>query len=336
MGGGKPALASAAQMGSVTAMSDLRHTPRDHGGDLDDAAARFGGARTAWLDLSTGINPVAYTVPAIPAAAWTTLPDTTARAALEQAARRFWRVPARAGVLAAPGTSSLIARIPVLRPAATVTIPSPTYNEHRAAFRAAGWRLGDNGTAHVAVHPNNPDGRLWRRDEFPTAALTVIDESFCDTAPQESLIAMADRPGVIVLKSVGKFWGLAGMRLGFAIGDPQLIARLGELLGPWPVPGPAIHVGSVLLNDAAWAERTRERLAADIAALDTLMSRRGVELVGGTTLFRTYAVDDAAAWQERLAQRQIWTRVFPYSKHWLRLGLPAPESWPRLQGALAG
>ncbi len=316
-------------------MSDLRHSPRDHGGDLDDAAARFGGARAAWLDLSTGINPVAYPLPAIADGAWTALPDSTARAALEQSARRFWRVPARAGVLAAPGASALIARTPALRPAATVTIPNPTYNEHRAAFRAAGWRLGEGGTAHVVVHPNNPDGRLWRSAELPTAALTIIDESFCDTIPEQSLVTLAERPGVIIFKSVGKFWGLAGMRLGFAIGDPQLLARLAELLGPWPVSGPAMSVGTALLNDPGWAARSRTRLAQDAARIDALMTARGARLVGGTALFRTYEVDDAATWQERLARQQIWSRIFPYSRHWLRLGLPAPESWPRLEGALA-
>ncbi len=300
----------------------------DHGGGLDAAAQRYGGGRADWLDLSTGINPRPYPLPMLPADAWTALPDRAAAEALEQAARAFWRVPDGAAVLAAPGASALIARIPALRPPGRVSIVGPTYNEHAHAFRAAGWEIAPDADAAVVVHPNNPDGRLWRNAPAP---FQIIDESFCDICPEESRIDLAARPGVIVLKSFGKFWGLAGLRLGFSIGDPELIRRLATMLGPWPVSGPALAIGTSALNDVAWAQETRTRLARDAARLDALV---GARVVGGTPLFRLYEVDDAAAWQDRLARHRIWTRIFPYSRTWLRLGLPDGDGWDRLEGAL--
>jgi cobalamin biosynthetic protein CobC len=313
---------------------------RDHGGGLDAAAARHGGARADWLDLSTGINPVPYPVADVLAClapdAWTALPDGAAQDALTEAARAHWLVPRGAALLAAPGASALIARIPALCPPGRVVIPGPTYNEHAAAFAAQGWHVAQQGTggARVAVNPNNPDGRTWRAEELTGtgAALTVIDESFCDISPEASLIALADRPGVIVLKSFGKFWGLAGLRLGFAIGDPALLARLAESLGPWPVSGPALAIGAAALRDATWADRTRERLRIDAARLDAIMAAAGTGPGRGTRLFRLYDTDDAASWQKRLAGRRIWSRVFPYSPRWLRLGMPGPDGWTRLEG----
>ena len=307
-------------------------TPRDHGGGLDAAALRWGGERADWLDLSTGINPVPYSPPPISTGAWTALPDRAASEALERAARRFWRVPDSAAVLAAPGASALIARLPFVLPRGSVAIPGPTYNEHEAAFRAAGWSF-DGTDAMVVVHPNNPDGRRWRASDLPLP-VAVIDESFCDVIPDESLIDQAARPGRVVLKSFGKFWGLAGLRLGFAISRPETIVRLADLLGPWPVSGPALRIGAAALTNPAWAEDTRARLNKDAARLDRLMTTHGAALAGGTDLFRLYCVDDAAAWQDRLARRCIWTRIFPWSRIHIRLGLPDGDGWAQLEAAL--
>ncbi|WP_319824799.1 threonine-phosphate decarboxylase [Thalassovita sp.] len=307
---------------------------RDHGGGIDAAAARFGGARAGWIDLSTGINPVPYPIGQVSIDAWTELPDTEATIRLLDAARAFWNVPQEAAIVAAPGASALIRHIPLLRPAGTVDIPRPTYNEHWAAFEAAGWaEASDRPDARVLVHPNNPTG-IWHEPAALTAPLTVIDESFCDVAPEQSLIAHSQQRGQIVLKSFGKFWGLAGLRLGFAIGHPQDISALGQMLGPWAVSGPALQIGARALSDHEWAHATRTRLQADAARLDALMTRAGAGLAGGTTLFRLYSVDDCQQWQERLAHHRIWTRVFPYSRHYLRLGLPAPQHWQRLEAAL--
>lgn len=312
-------------------------SPADHGGGIDAAAAQYGGARADWLDLSTGINPVPYPLPAFAGDIWTALPDAAATRAAEAAARSFWRVPDGAAVLAVPGASAAIARLPGLRDPAVAAIPGPTYNEHARSFAAQGWQVmpGGPAMARVVVHPNNPDGRRWPEDEASEGLLDggmlVIDESFCDVVPGASLIEMSARPGVVVLKSFGKFWGLAGLRLGFAIGDPGLIAGLARALGPWPVGGPALAVAVQALADGAWAEATRARLAADAARLDALV---GWPVVGGTDLFRLYDTGNARRMQDHLARARIWSRTFPYSDRWLRLGLPGPDGWSRLEAAL--
>lgn len=315
------------------------HKTRDHGGGLDAAIARWGGTRADWIDLSTGINPHPYPVTQFPGYAWTMLPDQSAQDDLLTAARSFWKVPQGAAILAAPGASALIARIPALAPAGCVDIPTPTYNEHAAAFVGQGWHLAQTphacvkADARVLVHPNNPTGRLWSQDEA-CAPLTVIDESFCDVTPDASLIRETTQPGRIVLKSFGKFWGLAGVRLGFAIALPDTIQRLTDLCGPWATSGPALHIGAKALRDTTWASDTRTRLAADATRLDDLMLSHGATLAGGTSLFRLYEVDDATAWQSKLAKAHIWSRVFPYSKTYLRLGLPASDQWSQLEAAL--
>ena len=306
---------------------------RDHGGALDAAVARWGGTRSDWLDLSTGINPQPYPLPQIPPEAWTALPDSGALTRLEQSARRFWRIPDAAEVLAVPGASAAIAQLPRLRPAGRVEIPGPTYNEHGAAFRLAGWTLTEEAPdALVAVHPNNPDGYLWSADRL-AAPLTIVDESFCDVCPDRSHIALAARPGCVVLKSFGKFWGLAGLRLGFAIGDPDLVAALKDALGPWAVSGPACTIGAEALSDPAWAAETNRRLTDDAARLDTILTAQGAEVVGGTTLFRLYRVDNGEAAQAHLARHRILTRVFPYADDWLRVGLPPAHRWDQLESA---
>ena len=312
----------------------MTEAARDHGGGLDAAVTRYGGARANWLDLSTGINPVPYPVGEISSDAWTALPDTAAMTRLELKARAFWGVPDGAELVAAGGASALIAQIPRVLSGDTVAIPGPTYNEHAAAFRAAGWRVVEDGKAqaHVVVHPNNPDGRAWQISRHPRPVL--VDESFCDVMPELSHIGQASHPNTIILKSFGKFWGLAGLRLGFAICAPDIAARLQEMLGPWPASGPALEIGARALADTDWAEATRARLASDSDRLDALLTAAGATVAGGTTLFRLYDVGDAAAWQNKLAQGHVWSRIFPYSERWLRLGLPAPDRWGQLENAL--
>ncbi|MEL6618160.1 MAG: threonine-phosphate decarboxylase CobD [Pseudomonadota bacterium] len=317
-------------------MNKAPRQARDHGGALDAAIDSYGGTRATWLDLSTGINPDAYPIPPVTADAWTALPDRNAHAALVAHARRFWNIPDAAAVLPVPGASAAIAQIPRLKPAARVHIPTPTYNEHMAAFALAGWtatRAADDAQAQAVVHPNNPDGRFWTAADL-TAPMRIIDESFCDVSPDRSLVHVTDQPGTLVLKSFGKFWGLAGLRLGFVIGDPGLVEQLAERLGPWPVSGIALEIGARALADTGWAEQTRTRLAADSDRVDAMMTARGATVVGGTPLFRLYDVPDARVWQHGLAQQHIWTRTFPYSDTWVRLGLPAATGWDRLDAAL--
>lgn len=312
----------------------MTDTPRDHGGGLDAAIALFGGHRADWLDLSTGINPVPYPVGPVAADAWTALPDKAATDRLIRAARNFWDVPADAHILPSNGASALIAAMPHVMRGKSAAIPTPTYNEHAAAFRAQNYALTDGmADVRVLVHPNNPDGRLWGAQEL-TRGPTVLDESFCDSCPQHSHTAQAGRSDLVVLKSFGKFWGLAGMRLGFVIASPEIVARCRDEIGPWAVSGPALEIGATALEDVAWADATRARLSRDAERLDALMAKSGIPSVGGTSLFRLYEVDNAVSWQEKLASGHVWSRIFPYSDRWLRLGLPAPDRWDQLEAAL--
>ncbi len=314
---------------------------QDHGGDLDRARAQWGGDRADWLDLSTGINPRPYPLPDLPPSVWTDLPDHAARNDLIAAARQFWRVPPSLDILPANGASALIAAMPRLVPKGTVLIPGPTYNEHRAAFQAQGWTVSEAtdqpATARVIVHPNNPDGHLFDGADLSNLSLVVIDESFADTDPDLTLRALAHRPGVVVLKSFGKFWGLAGVRLGFAIARPETIQRLADHLGPWAVSGAALRIGAQALQDDAWAQETRTRLDRDALRLDQMMTGSGrFQLLGGTPLFRLYKAANAKAAQDGLARHKIWTRIFPYDPTWIRLGLPGTsDGWKRLERALA-
>ncbi|MEE4120323.1 MAG: threonine-phosphate decarboxylase CobD [Paracoccaceae bacterium] len=320
---------------------------RVHGGDPGEAVARHGGAPGDWLDLSTGINPVPYPLPDIPARAWAALPAEREIAELEGAARAAYGTPAH--VVALAGAQAAIQLVPHLGRGGAARVLGPTYEEHAGALLDGGWQVRQvrevaalaGAELAVVVNPNNPDGRRHAHGELRALAgrvgLLVVDESFADAEPALSLAPhlARDAARVVVLRSFGKFYGLAGLRLGFALAGHALAERLRTLAGPWRVSGPAVAVGRAALADTGWQDATRTRLAQDAARLDRLAAGAGWRLVGGTPLFRTYDVGDGTAEQERLARARIWTRAFPYAPSWLRLGLPgAEDGWARLARAL--
>lgn len=324
---------------------------RDHGGDLDRAKARFGDGD--WLDLSTGINAVPYPLPELPPRAWAALPTRAETAALEAAARTAYRVGAQTDCIALAGAQAAIQLVPRLGGPGEARVVGPTYNEHAGALAAQGWTVTQVEDADglkgarlgVVVNPNNPDGRFWTPEELIDLAqdvgLLVVDESFADSAPEYSVIPFLDSVPegvlILVLRSFGKFYGLAGLRLGFALGPSALVEEMRRLTGPWAVNGPAITTGCTALADADWQAQTIARLSRDAVRMDALAEAAGWSLVGGTVLFRTYETGDALAAQERLAEARIWSRAFPYSSGWLRLGLPGCEpDWARLEAALKG
>jgi cobalamin biosynthesis protein CobC len=319
---------------------------RDHGGNLDWAISHFGGTKPGWIDLSTGINRQPYPVPEISPEAWSALPTARATARLIEAARGAYNT--KGSILPLAGAQAAIQSIPLLSKPGRAKILSPTYNEHAAALRAMGWVVEEAGTAEetagadlaVIVNPNNPDGRYHDSKSLlallPQVGRLVVDESFADPYPELSLAPEAGREGLVVLRSFGKFYGLAGMRLGFALGCEADIAALSQLAGPWPVCGPALEIGARALADTAWTEATAARLKAEIGRMDELAAKASWEVVGGTCLFRLYAAPDAGQAQAQLARRHIWSRIFPYSERWIRLGMPGNEAeWARLGAAMA-
>lgn len=319
---------------------------RDHGGNLDQAMARFGPGD--WIDLSTGINRRPWPLPALSEVAWRNLPTKAAQASLVAQAAASWGVAAGAAGVALGGAQAAIQLVPLLRPKGRAAVLGPTYNEHAACLSAEGWqvstvpRLADLAGTDLAVivNPNNPDGRSFAPEALLAlvgqVGLVVVDESFGDVTPDLSLLPHAGRAGLLVLRSFGKFYGLAGVRLGFAFGTEGDIDALSRMSGPWPISGPAIEIGTLALADAAWADAMRAQLAADAARADTLAQRAGWRIVGGSDLFRLYDTGNAVAAQKVLAMHKIWSRIFPWSDKLLRLGLPGAEpEWQRLAAALA-
>ena len=317
---------------------------RDHGGNLEQARATYGGVD--WIDLSTGINRVPYPVPALSAEAFSALPTQAAMAGLLQAAAKAYGT--LAPMVALSGAQTVIQLVPMLRPKGLARVLGPTYNEHAATLRACGWLVEEVGDLDaltgadiaVVVNPNNPDGRHWSREVLlqliVKVGLLVVDESFADPMPEQSLVSDAGRDGLLILRSFGKFYGLAGLRLGFALGAPADIARLTELSGPWPVSGPAIEVATLALQDHVWAKATTARLLGEVGQMDEICTNLGWQALGGTPLFRLYATPDAHQAQAHLAHAHIWSRIFPYSKTWIRLGLPGTQAeWARMAALTA-
>lgn len=328
-------------------------TPVRHGGDLDVASARYGAPADGWIDLSTGISPFSYPLPELGAALWQRLPSASRMQALREAALRAYGAGERAHAAPAPGAQALIDRLPHIGGGrARVAVVSPTYAEH-----AHSWSRNGHDVREVTVlpeprdfdivvltNPNNPDGRMFARADLMALAddlgmregVLVVDECFADVLPHRSLAAEAGHRGLLILRSFGKFFGLAGLRLGFALGPRRIIRRIDDLMGPWPVSGPAIEIGLSALADAKWIEAARQRLVETSRRLDTLVKEFGLAVIGGTPLFRLVECDDAFELHRRLAGEGIWTRMFDDAPHWLRLGMPGSETdFRRLERALA-
>lgn len=323
-----------------------------HGGDLDPLRTAPGAYRGDWIDLSTGINPLPYPWPDLTSGAWTRLPDAAAMENLLSAARRGYGCPAEAGITAVPGTQAAIQWLPRLFAPARITVLGPTYAEHAHVWRSCGHGVTElnavPGTLRdidmlIAVNPNNPDGRAlgpellrrWQAELSSRGGWLILDEAFADVVPEVSLAGDAGKPGLVILRSFGKFFGLAGIRLGFVLGDPVVTGALGQALGPWSVSGPAIEVGTAALRDLRWQAEMRQELRARARRFDQEMRDRGIHVLGGTHLYRL-AKADAKALAEKLRRQGIHTRIFDYNSAWIRFGLPADEAefWRRFDAAM--
>ncbi|MGO6678214.1 threonine-phosphate decarboxylase CobD [Rhizobium leguminosarum] len=339
--------------------------PIVHGGGVTAAAAAFGGRPEDWLDLSTGINPCPIALPDIPARAWHRLPDRH----LVDEARRAARDHYGSGKilpLPVPGTQSVIQLLPRLieagrRVAVTdnkiavtderVAVVSPTYGEYERAFASAGFAVdavGDVaaiGAGHrlaIVVNPNNPDGLIWPAEKLialhdrmkAADGLLVVDEAFGDTDPALSLASRAPQlSNLIIFRSFGKFFGLAGLRLGFAIARDDILARFEDWLGPWAVSGPALSIAASLLRSDA--SPIRGRIDERSAGLHAVLKGAGLRMAGGTALFTLVADARAGDIYAHLCRHHILVRKFDYAPDWLRFGLtPDPAADRRLGEAL--
>jgi cobalamin biosynthetic protein CobC len=321
----------------------------EHGGRLRQAASQYGIALTDWLDLSTGINPNGWPVPTIPAACWQRLPEDDDE--LLAAARAYYQ---NDSLLAVAGSQAAIQSLPLLRPKSRVGLLYPAYAEHAGSWQKAGHQIIsvdadaiddrlDELDVLILVNPNNPTGRLWSRAQLLSwhekfsrrGGWLLIDEAFIDSLPDGySLSALPVRRGLIVLRSVGKFFGLAGIRCGFVITEPDLLARLAELLGPWTISHPGRYVAALALADRDWQSANSVSLATQGKRLHHLLIVNGWKPSGGCDLFQWVRNERASKLHERLARQGILTRLFQEPAS-VRFGLPKDESaWQRLAQAL--
>ncbi|MFT4159696.1 threonine-phosphate decarboxylase CobD [Shinella sp.] len=324
-----------------------------HGGGIAAVAARYGGRPEDWLDLSTGINPNPVAVPEVDIAAWHRLPDRHRQDAARIAAQRYYAT-SEVLPLPVPGTQSVIQFLPrLLVPGRRAAVLSPTYGEYARVLANAGVAVDRIASldavtaAHglvVVVNPNNPDGRLFPREALLSlharvaakGGLLVVDEAFGDMRPEGCIAPLAgdDRPGLLVFRSFGKFFGLAGLRLGFAIGEAAVLDRIEDGLGPWAVSGPALTIATTLM--ASDMSAIRRAIDGRKAALDAVLAAAGLTVAGGTGLFSLVDHADAAALHEGLCRHHVLVRPFDYNPRWLRFGLsPDPRRDDRLAAALA-
>jgi cobalamin biosynthesis protein CobC len=321
----------------------------EHGGRLLRAARAYGIAPSDWLDLSTGISPFAWPVPLVPADVWARLPEEDD--GLVEVAQTYYGAPE---LLPVAGSQAAIQTLPLLRSASRVGVISPGYNEHAHAWRSAGHHVMelaaeellarvDDIDVLVLIHPNNPGG-----DRFnPTSLLAcharlaarngwlIVDEAFMDATPDDSLCAHTSNEGLIVLRSVGKFFGMAGARAGFICASATLLDAARERLGPWTVSGPARYALRHALADVTWHAQARTRLQACSARLAQLLTTHDVTPNAGCAFFQWWRSERAGDIHRALAAQGILTRLFD-RPHSLRFGLPADDAaFERLDAALA-
>lgn len=320
-----------------------------HGGRLEEAMKAFPAAPQPWLDLSTGINPHPWPVQPVDTVAWRRLPEPADISWLEKKASEFFGCHSDF-IAAVSGAETALRLLPFALKAQTVAIVSPTYGSHEASWFNAGVDIrpiaadktaSERSDVLVVVNPNNPDGHIFERQflldlgkaRANDGLWTVIDESFIDPTPELSIAdELPNR--TIVLRSFGKFFGLPGLRLGFAIAHPDIVSRLRHLTGDWPLNQQALATGIGAYGDIGWQRRMRDRLREDMPQLEDMLASAGFARIGGTSLFTLQQSPIAGQWFKALAGKGVLTRPFAADPHRLRFGLPDEAGLERLEAAL--
>ncbi|WP_395391379.1 threonine-phosphate decarboxylase [Novosphingobium sp. BL-8A] len=317
-----------------------------HGGRVAEAARLFGGAVDDWLDLSTGLNPRPWPVPADLMPDWHALPDPEALTVLESvAARHFGVDPALC--CAVPGSEAALRQL-----ARLLDLPGralvPAYRSHLEAFaQSRPAHFGEEPQERevvVMANPNNPDGVLrspgdvlgWSAQIERQGGWLIVDEAFGDCRADASVAGAVTATGrLLVLRSFGKFFGLAGVRLGFVLGPAHVLAALRQAMGSWPIHAGALAIGTRAYADADWIAETRQALPLHVERMDRILRRHGLEPQGSCPLFRLVTGCAAGEVFERLGRAHILVRPFEQFPDWLRFGVPAEEAaLARLDAAL--
>ena len=313
-----------------------------HGGSIALAEKAFGVPTEGWLDLSTGINADAYPVPEVPTEVWKRLPDSTLTDTCIDAAVKYFGCSKRDFVVPGPGTQALIQWLPWLRSPSTIGIVGPTYTGHADAWQTAGHEVkeirelpdwGEFSTV-IVTNPNNPDGKLFKAEDLAALSegqaynggLMVVDESFIDVSLANSVTKLAGSDGLIILRSFGKFFGLAGLRLGFALADLGTAAVLRDALGPWPISGPALEIGKHAMIDFEWQQNARLSLMNRSRKMEKLLSLHNFRTLGSTSLFLFGTHPQAQNLYCHLANNGVLIRAFESQKDQLRFGIPKDEN----------
>ena len=321
----------------------------EHGGRLHFYSHLYRRPVDDWLDLSTGINPTGWPVADLPASVWSRLPDKDD--GLTTAAQTYYQT---SNILPVAGSQAAIQLLPALRSACSVGIIAPAYAEHRFCWQQAGHRVLSLDSSEIQqrlpeldvliiVNPNNPTGELipasqllqWHAHLSQRGGWLIVDEAFIDVSPANSLASHSALPNLIILRSLGKFFGLAGLRVGFVLAATQLLEQIEQTLGPWPIATASRYLATRALQDTDWQQQISNTLQQASLRLDALLRDYQLAPSGGTALYKWIKTTDAAKLHDALARRGVLTRLFENPPS-LRFGLPGTEqAWAQLDATLA-
>lgn len=316
----------------------------EHGGDLLEAQKKYKDV-SEWMDLSSGINPNPYKDFNLERSIYNSLPSRQANIELLSVAAVYYKLKIDSKIIAYQGAQGLISIFPYIFSEIKekkVQVYSPTYIEHYKSWINAGYKTElidsfekeiDPSGIIIVVNPNNPDGKLFNKDKLiilhnriqEKNGLLIIDESYMDPTPDEGFNYSIENKNIIIIRSFGKFFGLPGLRLGFAFGDHKYINRISNSIGPWPVSTSSIDIALKAMSDIKWVKQTINQLEILSKQLEEALNDINIPIIGGTLLFKLVKCEDAAKMHHLLAKDGIWTRKFIYNKKWLRLGIPKDQ-----------